>query len=474
MIKNLLPKTFLLSTCLAVSLMAGNITFKNAPSSPEHKLPNEKNEISSFHSILKDSMNAVVNISTKTIEQSTQSQNRLYNDPFFQEFFGQRGQQEQQAPTKKENALGSGVIVSDNGYIVTNNHVIAEADEINVMINGSNKEYRAKVIGTDKDSDLAVIKIEAENLEAIKLSTIDEVKLGDVVFAIGNPFGVGQTVTKGIISALNKNHVGINKYENFIQTDASINPGNSGGALIDSRGALIGINAAILSQTGGNHGIGFTIPIDMVRNVVSKLIKDGKVSRGFMGVNISEVTESLAKLYNHKNGAIVTDIQVNSPAQEAELQRGDLIYSINGKKIKGPIDLQRIVTSFSPDETIKLSIEREQKTFVKMLTLSSLSGSSNIIGALTKIEGLRLADLTPKVRKDYQIDISIVGALIEGVLERSQADMSGFMAGDIIIQIENRSIANVADAKSAFELFKGVTKRVYVNREGFILLLVTK
>jgi len=467
-------KTLLLSTLLSVSLMAGDITFKNAPTKPKHRLPNEKNEILSFNAILKDSMNAVVNISTKTIVENAQSRNRLYNDPFFQEFFGQRGQRKQQAPTKKENALGSGVIVSEDGYIVTNNHVIAEADEITVMVNGSNKEYKAKVIGNDKDSDLAVIKIEAQNLEAITLSTIDEVKLGDVVFAIGNPFGVGQTVTQGIISALNKSHVGINKYENFIQTDASINPGNSGGALIDSRGALIGINAAILSQTGGNHGIGFTIPIDMVRNVVSKLIKDGKVSRGFIGVNISEVTESLEKLYKHKRGAIITNIQVNSPADIAELQRGDLIYAVNGKKIKNPSDLQRIVTSFSPNETIELSIEREQKTFVKELILSSLSGSSNIIGQLTEIEGLRLADLSPKVKKDYQIDQNTVGALIEGVLEQSQADLSGFMAGDIIIQIENRSIESVTDAKNAFELFKGNVKRVYVNREGFILLLVTK
>ena len=471
---NLISKTLILSTLLLVPLMSANITFENAPANPEHKLPNGKNEILSFNAILKDSMNAVVNISTKTIVENAQSRNRLYNDPFFQEFFGQRGQRKQQAPTKKENALGSGVIVSEDGYIVTNNHVIAEADEITVMVNGSNKEYKAKVIGTDKGSDLAVIKIEAEGLEAIKLSTIDEVKLGDVVFAIGNPFGVGQTVTQGIISALNKNHVGINKYENFIQTDASINPGNSGGALIDSRGALIGINAAILSQTGGNHGIGFTIPIDMVRNVVSKLIKDGKVSRGFMGVNISEVNPSLEKLYNHKNGAIITDIQPNSPAALAKLQRGDLIYAVNGKKIKSPSDLQRVVTSFSPDETIKLSIEREQKTFVKELTLSSLGGSSNILGTLTEVEGLRLADLSPKVKKDYQIDQNTVGALIEGVLEQSQADLSGFMAGDIIIQIENRSIESVTDAKNAFELFKGNVKRVYVNREGFILLLVTK
>ena len=466
-------KNIILSTLLTASLMAGEITFKNAPKNPKHTLPNGKNEILSFHSILKDSMNAVVNISTKTIDKNIQTKNRLYNDPFFREFFGYEGRR-QQAPIKRESALGSGVIISEDGYIVTNNHVIAEADEITVMVNGSNKEYKAKVIGRDKGSDLAVIKIEATGLEAIKLSTIDEVKLGDVVFAIGNPFGVGQTVTQGIISALNKNHVGINKYENFIQTDASINPGNSGGALIDSRGALIGINTAILSETGGNHGIGFSIPVDMVRNVVTKLIKDGKVSRGFMGVEISEVTENLEKLYQHKNGAIITDIQINSPAYQAELQRGDLIYALNGKKIKNPSDLQRMVTSFSPNEIIKLSIERDKKTFIKELTLSNLNGSSNILGALTKIEGLRLADLTAKLRENYQIDPNIRGAYIEGVLERSPADMNGFMAGDIIIQIENRSIENVADAKSAFEVFKGATKRVYVNREGFVLLLVTK
>ena len=472
--KRILLSNLLISCLFSVSLMATDITFKNAPTKPKHRLPNGKNEILSFNDILKNSMDAVVNISTKTIIKSKQRENRLYNDPFYQEFFGQRGRKREQVPNKKEAALGSGVIVSEDGYIVTNNHVVADADEITVTINGSKKEYRAKVIGEDKDSDLAVIKIEAKNLEPITLSTIDEVKLGDVVFAIGNPFGVGQTVTQGIVSALHKNHVGINKYENFIQTDASINPGNSGGALIDSRGALIGINAAILSQTGSNHGIGFSIPIDMVRNVVKKLIKDGKVSRGFMGVNISEVTQDLAKLYNHKNGAIITDVQVKSPAQNAGLERGDLIYAVNGKKIKTPSDLQRIVASYSPNETIKLSIEREQKTFEKEVKLSTLGGGSNTIGNLTKIEGLRLADLTVKVRKDYQIDPTIAGAFIEGVLERSQADLNGFMAGDIIIQIENKNVRNVEDAKKAFELFKRMTKRVYVNREGVILLLVTK
>ena len=467
-----MKKSLLLSALLSATLMGGNISFNNAPTNPKHRLPNGNNEILSFNSILKKSLHSVVNISTKTIEKNSQYQNRLYNDPFFQEFFGQR--RGEQLPRKVENALGSGVIVSEDGYIVTNNHVIADADEITVMVNGSNKEYKAKIIGEDKDSDLAVIKIEAKNLEPIALSSMDEVKLGDVVFAIGNPFGVGETVTQGIISALNKNHMGINKYENFIQTDASINPGNSGGALIDSRGALIGINAAILSKTGGNHGIGFSIPVDMVRNVVTKLIKDGKVSRGFMGVNISEVTPDLEKLYNHKKGAIVTDIQLNSPASMAHLQRGDLIYSVNGKKIKGPTELQRIVSSFSPNETIKLSIERDKLTLVKNLKLGSLESDSNILGQLTKVEGLRLADLTPKIKRDYQIDKSIVGAFIEGVLERSPAELAGFMAGDIILQIENRSIESVQDAVETFNHYKHRTKRIYVNREGFIVLLVMK
>ena len=467
-------KSILLSSLLCASLLATEISFKEAPSNPQHKLPHSKNDIFSYNSILKNAMNSVVNISTKTIIKSDKERLRLYNDPFFQEFFGQRGVPHQQAPRKRDNALGSGVIISEDGYIVTNNHVISDADEIVVTLNGSNKEYQATVVGTDKGSDLAVIKIEAKKLEAIQLSTIDEVKLGDVVFAIGNPFGVGQTVTQGIISALNKNHVGINKYENFIQTDASINPGNSGGALIDSRGALIGINAAILSKTGGNHGIGFSIPIDMVRNVVAKLIKDGKVTRGFMGVHISEVTENLTNLYTHKEGAIITDIQPNSPAAVAQLQRGDLIYKINNKEIKNPSQLQRVVSAFSPEESIKIFIEREGKNLSKKLTLTSLDGSSKMMGTLTKIEGLRLANLSQQLRQEYQIDPSITGAYIEGVLEDSPADINGFIAGDIIIQIENRSIQNVSDAKAAFEKFKNQTKRVYVNREGFILLLVTK
>ena len=468
-------KSLLFSALLSISLSAATITFENAPKSPQHKLPNSKNEILSFNDILKDSMNAVVNISTKTFVANTNNQNRLFNDPFFQEFFGQRNQQPSQSPQKRDNALGSGVIISKDGYIVTNNHVLTDADEIAVTVKGSEKIYIAKVIGKDKGSDLAVIKIDAKNLKPITLSHIEDIKLGDVVFAIGNPFGVGETVTQGIISAMNKDHVGINKYENFIQTDASINPGNSGGALIDSRGALIGINAAILSQTGGNHGIGFSIPVDMVRNVVTKLIEKGKVSRGYMGVNISKLTDKLKNLYVHQNGAVVTNVEKNSPAQTSDIQRGDLIYAVNGKNIKNPSDLQRMITSFNPSDTISISIERNKKELSKKLLLSSLEGGNTVAShPYIEIEGLRLSELTAKTKKEFQIPNNTKGVFIEGVLERSPSEMNGFLAGDILIQIENQKIETLKEAKSALERYKGQTKRVYVNREGYILLLVTK
>lgn len=366
-----MKSTILLSLLLSASLLADTIEFQNAPNNPTHKLPNSQNEILSFNSILKKPMKAVVNISTSTISKHRRMPSRLFVDPYTGQYYEQQGALLDKSQRKKALSLGSGVIVSSDGYIVTNHHVLAGADEIAVTMNNSKKEYIAKVIGTDKGSDLAVIKIDAQNLEPVTLSRAKDIKLGDVVFAIGNPFGVGQTVTQGIISALNKNHVGINQYENFIQTDASINPGNSGGALIDSRGALIGINSAILSESGGNNGIGFTIPVDMMRNVVKKLIKDGKVSRGYMGVGIENISKKIEHLFTHKEGAVVTSIAPYSAAQRANLQLADLIYAVNGVTIKDLDELQRIIIGYSPNETITLSIERNNQNIEKQLTLMS-------------------------------------------------------------------------------------------------------
>ena len=461
----MIKKTLLISALLTTTIFSNTLSFENAPKNPKHKLPNGQNEILSFSSILKDSIDAVVNISTRKINYQGN-----INRQFFKEFYGG-----QLPPQKSENSLGSGVIISKDGYIVTNNHVIEEADEISVTINHRDREFIAKVIGKDKGSDLAVIKIEAEKLKPITFSSVGDVQLGDVVFAIGNPFGVGQTVTQGIVSALNKYGVGINQYENFIQTDASINPGNSGGALIDSRGALIGINSAILSESGGNHGIGFTIPVNMVKNIVSKLIIDGKVERGFMGVNISKVTKELKNLYKHKKGAIITDVQQDSPAYSAKLKRGDLVYAINGKNVKNPHDLQQIVTSFSPYETIILAIERDGEEIERELKLGNIDGEKLALSSIDKsFEGLYINRLNDTNRDEFGIPPTVAGVVVEKVELNSQAYIDGFSVGDIIIQIENLSIETIKDATEAFKQYKGITKRIYINRRGAIMLVVTK
>jgi len=450
----MIKKTLLISTLLNGLLLGNNIDLKNAPANPQHRLPNGQNEVLSFNSILQSAINAVVNISTKKINYRGDINRR-----FFREFFGR-----DLPPKKSANSLGSGVIVSSDGYIVTNNHVIDGADEISVTINNRDKEYIAKVIGRDKDSDLAVIKIEADNLEPIKFSNIRDVKLGDVVFAIGDPFGVGQTVTQGIISAMNKYGVGINKYENFIQTDASINPGNSGGALVDSRGALIGINSAIISSSGGNNGVGFTIPVDMVKNVVTKLIAYGRVERGFMGVNISKVTKELQSLYKRKYGAIIVNIQENSPAERAGLQRGDLIYAVNNQTVKEPHELQHIIMSYNPNETITLSIERDKKDIKKWLKLSNIEGDLLDLGSIDRsFNGLYLAQ-----SKRHG------GVEVKKAKPNSQAYRDGFNVGDIIIQVENRAIRNLDDVKNIFTLYRGRAKRIYINRGGTIMLVVKR
>ncbi|CAA6828004.1 MAG: HtrA protease/chaperone protein / Serine protease (Protease DO) (EC [uncultured Sulfurovum sp.] len=352
--KKILIITLLGFAMLQAFILGGNneIKYAHAPSNPKHTLPTSSNEILSFHQVLKDSIDAVVNISIRIYSK----QRYIVRDPFFGYEYYQHVPQE-----RLKRALGSGVILSKDGYIVTNNHVIAGADEITVSINGHTKEYPAKLIGSDKGSDLAVIKIEAEGLKPISLSKDEDVHVGDVVFAIGNPFGVGETVTQGIVSALNKQGMGINQYENFIQTDASINPGNSGGALVDSRGALIGINAAILSRSGGNHGVGFSIPVDMVQNIVTKLVKNGKVDRGYLGVSIAPITTKNEAYFVQKEGAIITQIQRGSAADIANLQPGDLIYEVEGKKVSSPTQLQQIIANISPNTQIDVTLEREKK-----------------------------------------------------------------------------------------------------------------
>jgi len=469
-------KLLLASTLIASQLFAESINFEMVEKNPARVAPNSTNQILSFNNSINKSMNSIVNISAKRhVETGVNNLPlQMFNDPFFQRFFGdQFGNQFKQ--NRVQRSLGSGVIVSKNGYIVTNNHVIENAEEITVTIGNDTTEYNAKLIGKDSDSDLAVIKIEAKSLTPIKLGHSNSLKIGDMIFAIGNPFGIGSTVTQGIISALNKNKVGINRYENYIQTDASINPGNSGGALVDSRGALIGINTAIISKSGGNNGIGFAIPVDMVKDVVKKLVADGKVTRGYLGVAISDLDPSLQKVYNHKKGALVLDVSVDTPAEKYGIKRGDLIYSINGKKITDRTSLQNVVASFKPNQKVTIELERNKKDMKLDIILGNRDSLAQVQSKNGKVlGGLRLSNIDENVKKQFRLPLNAKGILIADVEPKSKAEKTGFQPGDIIIQIEDIEVKTFTDVESALRKYKKAHKRVYVNRYGQTILFVIK
>lgn len=468
-------KQILLTGMLCMALFASDLDFNYASKADGRVVPNNSNKIFSHNSVVKDALNSVVNISTKKTTKtsfSTSPFGQMFNDPFFKQFFG-REFQNSLPKERVERSLGSGVILTKNGYIVTNNHVVENADEIIVTLDSDDKEYNAKIIGNDKDSDLALIKIEAKNLKPVKISADKDLLVGDVVFAIGNPFGVGQTVTTGIVSATNRDGIGINRYENFIQTDASINPGNSGGALIDSRGNLIGINSAILTRSGGNNGIGFAIPISMVENVVSKLAKDGKVQRGYLGVSITDLQNEAKDLYKRDKGSLVMEVSEDSPASKAGLKRGDLIYKVDSKIIDSAAELMRVIGSFNPNETITLGVERDKKDIILKLQLASrdLSAQASQDGF---VKGLSIAQITRANAQKYRIPANLNGVLVVDVKPGSKAEKLGFQPGDVIIQIESYEIKSMDDLAKAISKYKNGAKRVFINRYGNTLMQVVE
>ena len=299
---------------------------------------------------------SVVNISTtRVIKSREEAPFDLFDDPFFRRFFGDQFPHPNVPKEHKEQSLGSGVIVSEDGYIVTNNHVIEKAQEIKVLLSNK-KDYKAKLIGADPKTDIAVIKIDAKGLPALPWGDSNKLKVGEIVFAIGNPFGLNQTVTMGMISAVGRANVGIADYEDFIQTDAAINPGNSGGALINARGELIGINTAILSRTGGYQGIGFAVPSSMARQVMDSLVKYKKVVRGWLGVSIQEVTSDLAEEFGVKDlkGALVSGVMKGSPAEKAGIKQGDVILQFNGKIVEDTGHLRNMVSQTPVGSTVKV------------------------------------------------------------------------------------------------------------------------
>lgn len=322
--------------------------------------------ISTYADAAAKSLPSVVNIFTS--KQVRAQRNPMMDDPFFRRFFGDRSAAENR-PQRVSN-LGSGVIVSEDGFVLTNHHVVEAADEIQVAL-PDGKTLNAEVVGTDPDTDLAVLKVARKGLPAITFAKSDSQRIGDVVLAIGNPFGVGQTVTMGIVSALGRSHLGINTFENYIQTDAAINPGNSGGALVDGAGNLVGVNTAIFSRSGGNLGIGFAIPVSIVRQVMQEIISHGAVTRGWVGIEVQEISPEIAESFALKStaGALIAGVLRSGPADRAGIHPGDILLAVGGKPVTDSSSLLNLIAALPPGKIVQLRLMRAQTEMQLMVTV---------------------------------------------------------------------------------------------------------
>ncbi len=410
--------------------------------------------VMSFAPVVKQVAPSVVKIFTST--KAREQRMPLLDDPFFRRFFGEdRFGEGGRALRPPQFGLGSGVIVTKDGYILTNNHVVENADEIKLGLNDG-RELPAKVVGTDSKSDVAVLKVEASDLSPLALADSDKIEVGDLVLAVGNPFGIGQTVTMGIISATGRATLGLD-YEDFIQTDAAINPGNSGGALVDAEGRLIGINAAILSRSGGNQGIGFAIPSNLARSIMDSIVQHGRVVRGYIGVTIQDVTPTLAeqfKLPASMDGALVAEIAPKSPAEKAGLESGDVIIEVNGKPIKDSRHLKLQVAQIAPGTTVPLKVMRDGKErsmevvlkeFPKDETLAR-GGQSQMDTPSDALDGVTVTDIENPVRRQLGLPANLRGALVTQVEEASAAYSAGLREGDVILEINRKPVRSADEA----------------------------
>ena len=353
-----------------------------------------------------------------------------------------------------EHGICSGVVITKDGYILTNNHVVDGAKQVKVTLTDG-REFTAKVIGRDPKTDIAVVKIDADNLPIVTLADSSKVKVGDVVLAVGNPFGVGQTVTEGIVSAMNRGNMGIEDYEDFIQTDAAINPGNSGGALVDIDGRLIGINTAILSDSGGSQGVGFAVPSDLARTVMESLVKDGHVTRGYIGVMIQNVTPALAQEFNLKapTGALIGDVVANGPADQAGFKEGDVVTEFNGQKITDSRQLQLAVAETSPGSKVTVKILRDGDSKTLEATVKQLPGTGSVADAGSQngndtgtLNGVGVGDLDPQTRAQFHIPDTVHGAVVTQVEPGSAAAEAGLKLGDVIESINRHPVKTADDA----------------------------
>src|ERR1700682_816673 len=434
-----------------------------------------------FAPVVKEVLPSVVNISSsKVVRTPNQFAEGMPDDPLFRQFFGRqfgRGPAVPEKPT--EQSLGSAVIGSPEGYILTNNHVVDGATDVKVTLS-DRRELKAKIIGTDPKTDVAVLKLEGSNFPAITLGDSSKVQVGDYALAIGDPFGVGETVTMGIVSAKGRGNLGIEDYEDFIQTDAPINPGNSGGALVNDRGELVGINTAILSHgSGGNQGIGFAIPMNLPRQVLSELVDHRMVTRGYRGFVGRLISPAMARALGQSEpkGALVGDFSANGPAQAGGVERGDIIVELNGKSVNDANEMRNTVSMMQPGETVRVKISRNGSMRDLAVKLGELPASKEEArnqdeGASKEaLEGVSVENLDADTAKELGLPASTKGVVVTGVDPSSPKADSGLRKGDVIQEVNHRPVRNVAEFEQAMHKAGKEEALLLVNRGGTTLFI---
>ncbi|HOB31596.1 MAG TPA: DegQ family serine endoprotease [Verrucomicrobiota bacterium] len=420
--------------------------------------------LNSFAPVVSNAAPGVVSIFTRRTVR-----NRIIgpflDDPFLRRFFGGNGGNLPEIE-RQQRGLGSGVLVSEDGYILSNYHVVEGAEEITVET-ANGREFTAKLIGTDPPTDIAVLRIDARNLPAATFADSSQLRVGDVVLAIGNPFGIGQTVTAGIVSGTDRTGFGITEYEDFIQTDASINPGNSGGALTDAQGRVVGINTAILTRTGGSQGVGFAVPVNLARAVMEQIIRNGRVVRGYIGVFIQPVTPALAEAFDvpENKGALVGGVSPDSPGEKAGLREGDVIVEFNGKPVENARDLRFRVSQTPPGTKAPLVVLRDGKKQELNITLGELPREELAMGGAAPgeeqteaggfLEGLELQELTPLMRQQLNIPRHLNGLIIISVEPGTPAFRATLREGDILLEINRKPVRTIREAAQALRQSEG-------------------
>jgi len=464
------------------------------------------NMITSFAPIVEKVAPSVVTISTsKNVKPGARGSGGpgslpFFNDPQFRRYFGipdeeESGPDDEAQPTPRRRnrggstqrqalGLGSGVIVSPDGHVLTNNHVVQGADDIVVTFGRNKTEYKAKKVGGDPGTDLAVLKIEAKDLPAITFADSDKVRVGDLALAIGNPFGLTQTVSMGIVSSIGRNDLGITAYENFIQTDASINPGNSGGALVDIEGRLLGINTAIFSRTGGNQGIGFAVPANLAHSVMDSLLKTGRVVRGYLGVRLQELDETLKEKFKFSGseGSLVAAVEPNSPAAKAGVEPGDVITEVTGRKVEGTQQLRMTIGGMAPGTKADLKIQRAGQEKTVQVELAELEPKEALAkadqpedSAPDVLDGVTVADVDDETRKQFGLTEGTKGVVITKIDPESPSALAGLKVGDVVQEIEKQAVKTAKEAIALSEKLKNEKQVLLrVSTKGVSRFVVVK